>query len=63
MITDKLMSEATKKWEWYEKEFFIEAVLTEKQRTAIIAAMVDFAIKKITDEIIDIMMKVNEEQK
>lgn len=49
----KLQEKAEREWSWYEKEFFEEGELTKEKRRAIIVAMMDFALKQLTDNIIE----------
>ena len=60
--TNKLKLEAESKWDWYEKEFFVFQELSPKKRMAIIAAMMDFAIKKVTDNILETLLELEEKK-
>lgn len=58
----KLQEIAERKWSWYEKEFFEEGELTVKKRLAIIATMMDFALKQLTDNIIETISELDDKQ-
>ena len=59
---NKLKLEAESKWGWYEKEFFEPQELSLKKHMAIIASMVDFALKKVTDNILETLLELEEKK-
>ena len=59
---NKLKQEAESKWDWYEKESFVFQELSSKKRTAIITAMMDFAIKKVIDNMLETLLELEEKK-